>query len=876
MTDQLEPLPPYPGTTGNLPTYASLFPNVTPETFKIPTEAEQTKIIEDANKTNKRDAVDIGVTVFNTFSKKDDTDDGEVYGFLRIGIKRPLGILTPYVAYQSPKPKAPWTDISAGIEMIYDDEKSSGTAPKVYHYVKKAIPESDWAFDIKVDHLGREDASFVGTLTTVSGTVRWEGSFVTKAPVEVLVTSKPSEQPEDIEGSAEELVGFTPYAGQDEGDIKKGQDAAQVYGDAMMGRISMHALDPETKKTLLPQLDELNGEEKQLLKDNPDFFRRWAIHDLAERLKKEKMLSDELRKHILFKKHWFLKMMTENTKSTTGDNAFIKYWGSRTAENEKETEKLRGQYLDVTSRCYNAGFLHKCTRLKIYCQDDRSAIYWFKLLEAYLLSDEKVDELRYNSNHQHVSKDAITVQSEILHWGQKMTLLRNAVKNVDERRKLDVGNVMTTLNGHITDHAAQYQQIIDNDLAGHLDAYIKEMDGSPEAKKWKEMLEKRMKESSEVANHQRELAASLAFRISSDSSEIGEWIRRRKALTGPPGIVQTGAFRPTFEHIIQEMRNEEFSLLFEKDPDKILAMTPDEICNRWGFQAMIAAELEAELASGERPPPGPKPSFGQRMKNGAKWVWQKAKDKSKSPKFWCSLVKNVLHYASALVMVYQLKTNWGNMKAAEVGMLISYLTAFGVNQLGNALKSGLRSIWVRLNPGWWQAKIGSVVGWLSNAAVEKNASRWARFGYALVGNLKNTLRLVGLAGLCFSLVVCYNEMNKTRDGLETDAEQKRLIFARIQFALTLIETVVITFEIIFEMLGMVTAGAFCGALGAVLGTVGFVVAIVYILVAMPNPDDEAKKFLRAFAKPVGSYDEGQSADPADEPGVQLTTEKKNQ
>ncbi|KAK1762902.1 hypothetical protein QBC33DRAFT_563314 [Phialemonium atrogriseum] len=598
------------------------------------------------------------------------------------------------------------------------------------------------------------DASFAGTLTTVSGTVRLEGSFVTKIDVKVLVTQKPSEQPKDIEGSPEELVGFTPYAGQDVGDVKKGQDAAQI---------SMHALDPETKKTLLPQLDELSEEMKQLLKDNPDFFRR--------------------------------------------DDALAKYWGVRNSANEKETDKLRGQYLDATTRCYNAGFLHKCERLKIYCKDGRTATYWFKLPEAYLMSDEKVDEMRYNSIHQRVSKDAITIQSEILHWGQKMTLLRNSVEDV------------------------------------------------------------------------RALAAAFASRISSDSSEIGDWYNRRQALTGPPGINQTGAFRPTFAHIIQEMQDEEFNLLLEKDADRILAMGPQEIADRWGFQAMMAAELETEyllMSGGQNPLPAPKPPFKERMKTGAQWVWQKAKDKGKNPKFWANMVKSLLHYASAIFMVYQLKTNWGNMKAAEIGMIISYFTAFGLAMLGDAAKSTFRFIWVRINPGWWKSKIGSVVGWLSNAAIEGGASGWARFGYALVGNLKNTLRIVGLVGLCFSLVTCYDEMNKTRDGLETNDEQKRLIFATIQFVLTLIEAVIVTFEIVFEMLGMVTAGVFCGALGAILGTLGFFVAVMYILLAMPNPDDEAKKFLRAFAKPIGSYDENQSADPADEPGVQLTPpEKKN-
>ena len=46
--------------------------------------------------------------------------------------------------------------------------------------------------------------------------------------------------------------------------------------------------------------------------------------------------------------------------------------------------------------------------------------------------------------------------------------------------------------------------------------------------------------------------------------------------------------------------------------------------------------------------------------------------------------------------------------------------------------------------------------------------------------------------------------------------------------------------------------------------------VVYIIWFMPSPDEEAKKFLHDYARPLGSYDEKEQFSPEESPGVKLT------
>ena len=140
------------------------------------------------------------------------------------------------MGYKAPNPKGLWIDISAGIEVIDDNNKGA------YRYVKHETPKDPYSFDITVSNLGLENAHFSGTLTMANGVFAWEGSFVTKVPVKVAVPQLVLPKPPNLEGSIEELRDTLPYAQTNEGDpekggLRKGDDAAQRYGDELMSKV---------------------------------------------------------------------------------------------------------------------------------------------------------------------------------------------------------------------------------------------------------------------------------------------------------------------------------------------------------------------------------------------------------------------------------------------------------------------------------------------------------------------------------------------------------------------------------------------------------------------------------------------------------------
>ena len=144
----------------------------------------------------------------------------------------------------------------------------------------------------------------------------------------------------------------------------------------------------------------------------------------------------------------------------------------------------------------------------------------------------------------------------------------------------------------------------------------------------------------------------------------------------------------------------------------------------------------------------------------------------------------------------------------------------------------------------------------------------------------------GLAGCVLGLISTWDALDKAKN-LTPGDRRIYTIFNRIQFWLGVIEGAAIAGEILLEMAGMMTASMLCGALGAgmcisqtkkmslplltceVAGILGVIVLVVYLTWFAPDPQAEAKKFLKETAGPVGSYNESKEAWPADEPGVEV-------
>ena len=179
----------------------------------------------------------------------------------------------------------------------------------------------------------------------------------------------------------------------------------------------------------------------------------------------EKSLSNDIRKHISFKKIYFLKMMSAREKPTIGEDPFEKYWkAERNPTNLAITDKLRDQYLDVTQRCYRAGFLAYCPRLNTYL---KQPAYWFRYLEAYLRSDVFCDILSRETIKGHTNKDARDAKVQIFEWGQKLAMLKS-VAGVQDQLTLDIDAIMTVLNGYIQFQDVKYQQLINDKMAQHV------------------------------------------------------------------------------------------------------------------------------------------------------------------------------------------------------------------------------------------------------------------------------------------------------------------------------------------------------------------------------------------------------------------------
>lgn len=861
MAEITSAAPPYPNDAP--PNYFSLFPKLKPGEFSIPTKEELKEIVKEAQSSTETHDVDVEVTVFDTFKG----EDGSPYGSLRIGLKKPLGILHHYVGYKAPNAKAVWRDISAGIEVL-DVDINKGH----YRYLKHETANDPYSFDVVVTNFGFENAHFTGTLKLAAGTVSWEGSFITKVPVRVEVPKLELTPPSNLQGTAEELRDILPYAQMTQGDpknggISKGEDAAQVFGDRLMSKISFHALDPETKKTLLPQLPELPASERRILDDNPDFFRRFAIHDLAERLKNEKSIDNDIRKHITFKKTRFMRMMSSRTKPAVGEDPFEEYWGEpRNSKNLAIADKLRDQYLDVAQRCYRVGYLEECPRLKVYLEQP---MYWFRHLEAYLKSDIFAQILQRAIIKGHTDKNARDAKTQVYEWGQKLALIKS-VANPDEQKNMDIDAITSMLNSYVQDQGVKYQQMIDDQLAQHVSGLINEMDDSPEAKEWKTMFDERLKDSSETAVHMKTIAGGLLFQISEESSPILELINRRRVAELPPGgVPPTGpGGKVTFYDIFQELDIMNLEKKLDENEKMITAMPLDQVEREYGLAIALAQAAEREANKSL-----PKVPFKERVKTGAAELWQNTKAKFSKLKTWVNLVKSILHWAAAAHMFTNILQNHASMSVAEFATVVCHLTAFAMRLVGKALKTILTCIYTKINSNWAKITTGFMTGWLSNAVLKEGAGGWARFGHALIGNLKNTLRSIGLIGMVFSLISCYDEMTKTRGKLQNDDEKKRKIFATIQFVLGILETIFFVAEIGLEMAGMFVAATFCGVASAFFGAVGAIVMVVYILAAMPSPDKVAKSFLKDFAEPLGSYDEKQTVSPEEQAGVKLTDGK---
>ncbi len=231
----------------------------------------------------------------------------------------------------------------------------------------------------------------------------------------------------------------------------------------------MHSLDPVIREKVLDGLQPLNDRESALLKKHSAFFKRYAVHDLAERIRKMQELPQDFKRHIFYKRHWFMQAMVCFKKPETGDDPVEKYGFRRDNKSHMATLKeLQASYKEVTMECYEAGYINFCPDWEKYLKHPR---YWYQKLADYLVSKTHMDTwLAKLDPSRQDSKTYLPSQVDVMHWGNKLMLLKHALARTEPiaADALDVDQVTDVLNTAALNHYA-YGQTIDEDLIKHIE-----------------------------------------------------------------------------------------------------------------------------------------------------------------------------------------------------------------------------------------------------------------------------------------------------------------------------------------------------------------------------------------------------------------------
>lgn len=191
-------------------------------------------------------------------------------------------------------------------------------------------------------------------------------------------------------------------------------------------------------------------------------------------------LGDDTKKHIFYKRHWFMKaMVCYETPTNNTDDPVEKYGFKRNNPQDMATLKeLQDSYREITMACYEAGFIQFRAEWNIYIKHPG---YWYKVLARYLVSETHVESwLAKLDPSRQETKEALPSQVEVMQWGNKLTLLKHALAKSDptaaaELEKSDpetgeclgVDYVTRLLNTAAVNHYA-YGQTINEDLINHL------------------------------------------------------------------------------------------------------------------------------------------------------------------------------------------------------------------------------------------------------------------------------------------------------------------------------------------------------------------------------------------------------------------------
>ena len=216
-------------------------------------------------------------------------------------------------------------------------------------------------------------------------------------------------------------------------------------------QIMFWALDDKTRKELLPPTQELSQKEMSILEGSKDYFRRMAIHVLADEIKKTQSVSPEYKDKIKFKAQNFVSMLC--AKETPSDLIEgkdgkpikavdpVEVYGWDRKTNGAEIEKLRTQFTTASMKCYQMGYIKKCPQWAGYM---KHPLYWFRYLSTYLTSESFLISWRINAQDRSEMPGTMTISDEIAFWENKLSLLKHAASD-DEAKEMNIAVVTSCL-----------------------------------------------------------------------------------------------------------------------------------------------------------------------------------------------------------------------------------------------------------------------------------------------------------------------------------------------------------------------------------------------------------------------------------------------
>ncbi|KAF4447048.1 polyprotein 1 [Fusarium austroafricanum] len=795
------------------------------------------------------------------------------HGLLQFGMMKPLGVLQNYVAYQpaadyaDPDSDPQWENISDSIEVINDLKEQTET-----HYIKNVEPiKTPWAFDLVVG-APKSGAKLAGTYTD-ENCKKWAWAGRCTVPSMVIKIHEKRlpdiPKPPGVTATINDFAQINPFAWESGDGFKRGDDVAQIRGDEMWQKISLHALPPAIKQRLFRDLQPLTPPEETLLKKYPEFFKRFSVHEMAERLKKTDAMPTGIKNHIQYKKYWFLQMMTSYVppkKESNKPDPVVQYGWDR-EKNKKELTTLQTQYMGVAMDCYEAGYI---SFRSDWTQFLEHAEYWYQMYDRYLVSEGHLKPWLAKLPSRKEEKGAMPVPVEVMHWGNKLSLLKRAVARVD-KAKADTFDVEKTTKRIATAAALHftYAQVLDEHLITQMREILKRLKDAGD--KYLEELEGMTDAQKELYNEMKLHGLELFEKLTSEESPLRHLVEKWANQHGPPtptpkGLIWGGRKHFTLGQFSEVLERLDLEKGLDKHQRKLLDLPLDALEREYvGI---------GDLARFFNPEDFPKGNRREALREWLSGLKQSAKDglknlgkKLKSLKWWCTKFLTSLHFVAVTGLVTELMKNSAHMSSVQLAMYIMQVTVIG-------------SEWLLFRTGRWimlkvyaaydvgRKVTGSIVKWLTNTLPKDGAKLFSRFRYAFIGNVYKVIRLVGFACTILGLIATHDELEKARELNENDA-RIYTIFNRISFSLQIFEVIMITGEIVFEGLGMTAMSSLCGILGCVAGIVGIIAVVIYMVWFAPNPWTFATNWLEDEGKKFGAYDPNKEDVPEKEPGIQL-------